>query len=252
MVAWPYSAPTEVIGMAENTGVLSSERILVVAPHPDDESLGCGGLIAKLAARGRTFCTAFITDGGASHRGSLTWSRERLAARREQEAVDALQHLGIGAHAKFFFRLLDADMPAIASAEWQSALKKLEKIVRTFHPDLVLLPWRRDPHCDHRNSWRLARTAIRQTPLTPMILEYTIWLDELGAPQDYPRENEVEYVVVDVSSEREQKRAAVAAHLSQMGNLIDDDPDGFRLSPATIDRLTGTSETYWRALDEGD
>jgi hypothetical protein len=37
-----------------------------------------------------------------------------------------------------------------------------------------------------------------------------------------------------------------------MGNLIDDDPDGFRLSPDTIDRLTGTSETYWRTLDEGD
>ena len=54
--------------MAEIERVLSSKKILVVAPHPDDESLGCGGLIAKLAASGSAFCVLFVTDGGASHR----------------------------------------------------------------------------------------------------------------------------------------------------------------------------------------
>ena len=238
--------------MAEIERVLSSKKILVVAPHPDDESLGCGGLIAKLAASGSAFCVLFVTDGGASHRDSPTWPRRRLAARREQEAAAALATLGIDGHAKCFLRLLDADMPPFESAEWRAALKTIEKIVRTFRPDLALLPWRRDPHCDHRQSWELVWAAIRQTPLKPIILEYAIWLDELGVRKDYPREGEAHPVVVDVSPQCMQKRAAIAAHQSQTTDLIADDPNGFRLSSSTIERLTGPFETYWQKCDESD
>jgi LmbE family N-acetylglucosaminyl deacetylase len=46
-------------------GKVSAKRVLVVAPHPDDESLGCGGLIASLAQKGCRFYVVFTTDGGA-------------------------------------------------------------------------------------------------------------------------------------------------------------------------------------------
>ena len=69
------------------------KRVLVVAPHPDDELLGCGGLVATLAPTGTAFCFVFVTDGGASHLGSRTWPRERLMARRRDEAIEALRRL---------------------------------------------------------------------------------------------------------------------------------------------------------------
>ena len=67
-----------------------ARKILVVAPHPDDETLGCGGLISLLAQNGSAFYIVFVTDGSASHRNSRAWPSARLAAQREQEARNAL------------------------------------------------------------------------------------------------------------------------------------------------------------------
>ena len=235
----PAKEPRE---MDKRLQLLAANRILVVAPHPDDELLGCGGLIAKLAAAGRLFHTLFVTDGGASHSASFKWPRHRLAAQREWEAADALHFLGIGGHARTFLRLRDGDMPSAKSTEWRAAVAATAEVVRAFRPDLALLPWRRDPHCDHRASWPLAQAAIRPTKAVPLCLEYAIWLEELGAARDYPRPGEAEQVAIDVSSELICKRAAIAAHRTQTTSLIDDDPNGFRLMPETIDRLTAQSK----------
>src|SRR6202044_4049231 len=72
-----------------------ARKILVVAPHPDDESLGCGGLISLSAQAGSSVYIGFVTDGAASHRNSTAWSPVRLAAQREQEASRALACLGL-------------------------------------------------------------------------------------------------------------------------------------------------------------
>ena len=225
---------------------LSAQRILVVAPHPDDESLGCGGLILSLAGLGRAFHVVFVTDGGASHLKSREWPRERLRAEREKEAAEALKLLGIAEAPRSFLRLRDADMPKPGSEDHASALAAASGIVAAFKPDLVLLPWRRDPHCDHRDSWRLFVDALEAETLSPDVLEYAIWLDEIGNPDDHPRPGEMERVAFDISRVVPAKRAAVAAHLSQTTDLIADDPDAFRLTPETIDRLAGPVEAYWK------
>ena len=226
---------------------LEAERILVMAPHPDDESLGCGGLVASLVRLGRRFHFVFVTDGGSSHRRSASWPRPRLAARREEEAAEALARLGAGGEARTFLRLPDAAMPAAHSEERHAALLALADIVGDFRPDLVLLPWRRDPHCDHRDTWSLTQDALAVNAATPTILEYAIWLDEIGAGDDRPRDGEVQRIVFDIAPVAAVKRFAVAAHLSQTTDLIADDPEAFRLTQATIDRLTGPLETYWRS-----
>ena len=225
---------------------LAARRILIVAPHPDDESLGCGGLASILAADGRQFHTLFVTDGGASHRNSASWPRPRLAAEREKEAARALEILGLADMPRTFLGLPDADMPDLASAQWREARRHVAKIVEEFLPDLALLPWRRDPHSDHRASWKLVTEAIADTSVRPARFEYTIWLDELGTPDDHPREGEMARQDFDVLQAVTAKRQAVAEHLTQTTALIDDDPEGFRLDRTMIDRLTGRAETYWQ------
>jgi LmbE family N-acetylglucosaminyl deacetylase len=231
---------------------LPHEKVLVVAPHPDDESLGCGGLIATLASVGSTFCFIFVTDGGASHPGSRAWSRARLAARRRKEAIEALRRLNVEGAKTTFLALADADMPARGSPLWNKAIDQLAGIIAEFNPKLALLPWRRDPHCDHRASWQLTRDSLKFADARPVILEYPIWLDEFGKEGDRPRAGEVRPVAFDVTAFVEAKRAAIAAHLSQTTALIHDDPNGFRLSEAVIERLTGPTETYWQAINEAD
>jgi LmbE family N-acetylglucosaminyl deacetylase len=101
------------------------------------------------------------------------------------------------------------------------------------------MPWRRDPHCDHRESWRLAQTAIGSAKNNARVFEYAIWLDELSQPEDFPQPREVESVMFDISPAVGAKRAAISAHHSQTTNLINDDPKGFRLATATPTFPTG-------------
>lgn len=225
---------------------LTAARVLVVAPHPDDEALGCGGLLWHLARLGREIHVVFVTDGGASHQNSPTWPRPRLAAQREREAGEALRLLGLADAPRSFLRLRDADMPAAGSPEEKQSLHSAAGIVAGFSPDLVILPWRRDPHRDHRDSWRLFMQVIRESPIQPDVLEYAIWLDEFGAPEDHPRENEMETIHIGIGAAITAKREAVLAHRTQVGEMITDDPTAFRLTAETIDRLVGPSERYLR------
>src|ERR1700722_6232549 len=73
-----------------NLKLAHARKVLVVAPHPDDETLGCGGLISLLAQKDRVFYIVFVTDGSASHRNSSAWPAGRLATQREREASNAL------------------------------------------------------------------------------------------------------------------------------------------------------------------
>jgi LmbE family N-acetylglucosaminyl deacetylase len=228
-----------------------SRKVLVVAPHPDDETLGCGGLIAKLADGGASFLFVFVTDGSASHPGSKLWPRERLAACRKAEAEKALHCLGVDHAGRVFLALSDSAMPSLHSPLWEIVKKRLSALVQAFLPDLALLPWRRDPHCDHRASWHLAWAAFQNAKIFPLTLEYAIWLDESGQSEDYPGNDEAEAVVIDVSRWLSAKRAAVAAHQTQTTGLIHDDPTGFRLTPGTIARLVQPTETFWWPLHAG-
>lgn len=218
--------------------------VLVIAPHPDDETLGCGGLIAATVRRGDPVHTVFVTEGGASHPACRSWTRPRRAARRRAEAVEALRRLGAGNEPRTFLRLPDAAMPVPGEPAHAEAYATLVRIVDLLQPALAVLPWRRDPHCDHRASWALATGAIAASGQSPAILEYAIWLDELGAPGDHPAPGEAKAVALAVPEA--VKRHALLAHRSQLGAGPFDDPNGFALAPATIERLTGPQETYWR------
>lgn len=225
---------------------LQARRITVIAPHPDDESLGCGGLIAALAGDLRNVQIVFVTDGAGSHPNSAAWPPARLIARRRSEAEEALVRLGAGHQPRAFMGLPDAHAPGPDDADGEAAVQLLAGLLSTFGPELVLVPWRRDPHCDHRAACSLARAALVRAGLQPDVLEYAVWLDELGAPEDFPVAGEAEQVVFDIREVAARKRHAVQAHLSQTTDLIADDPDGFRLSTSTLDRLVGETETYWR------
>ena len=73
-------------------------RAVIIAPHPDDEVLGCGGIMQLLAAAGRPLQLISVTDGSASHPGSQRWTVERLSVVRPQESAEALRRLGLPMH----------------------------------------------------------------------------------------------------------------------------------------------------------
>ncbi len=93
------------------TDVAGAGACLILAPHPDDESLGCGGLIAALCQAGRPPVVAVLTDGAGSHPGSHDWPPESLREVRSQEVRTAAALLGLPADRLVLLRQPDSHAP---------------------------------------------------------------------------------------------------------------------------------------------
>ena len=91
--------------------------------------------------------------------------------------------------------------------------------------------------------------ARRPRASTPRCLEYVVWTAERGAAGDWPRADEARAWRLDVSAALERKRAAIAAHRSQLGEVITDDPHGFMLAPAMRRRAEGPRECFFEIDD---
>ena len=116
-----------------------------------------------------------------------------------------------------------------------------------FAPQTLLLPWRRDPHRDHRASWLIWSTAARELNLKR--LEYLVWAFERAAHDEWPRADEARAFRLNIAPVAERKRAAIAAHASQTTRLIDDDPTAFWLSPEVLQHFAGTTESWIAPFD---
>lgn len=219
--------------------------ILVVAPHPDDETLGCGGLIALATEAGIEIHTLFVTDGSASHPASQNYPPDVMADIRAAEAEQALQRLGAENQPRSFLKLRDGRMPFPGKDGYRHAVDVVAELVSASRFKTVVVPWRRDPHTDHRISWRIATDAVRRNEMQVTLLEYQIWLEENGQADDWPGEGEVDDASLDISEVVDRKHHALEAHRSQLGLVVDDDPSGFALSSQTIARLVGQTESYW-------
>ncbi len=217
---------------------------LVIAPHPDDESLGCGGTIALLRQKGYAVHVLFISDGTMSHPNSPAYPAERLREVREAEALEALQRLGVQAENAIFMRQKDTQVATPDSPGFAESVNFMHNLLLTLSPTSVLVPWRRDPHRDHRASWQQVNAALMKLPTKPRLLEYLIWLWELGNEQDMPKPDEMLVWCVPIESVIAQRNRAIAAHRSQVSRLIDDDPTAFYLSPELLTHFDKPRELF--------
>jgi LmbE family N-acetylglucosaminyl deacetylase len=220
---------------------LSASMLVVVAPHPDDDVLGCGALIARVAPH-VPVRVVYVTDGAASHEGSATFPPPRLRAVREREALRALQQLGVR-DAPRFLRWPDGTVPAAGDAAGAPLLLALRSAIPADCDVAVAVPWRRDPHCDHRAVTSLVDAVLRARPRAERF-EYAVWLGILGDAEDEPRPGEGVRVDVDGSAWRSAKRAAIAEHRSQLGALITDATTAFALPPALLARASAAIERF--------
>lgn len=229
----------DVYGLALDSAesVINWGKTLVVAPHPDDESLGCGGAIALLRQFDIDVDVLVLSDGTLSHPNSAKFPAEKLRGLRENEMITALQILGVDNNCVTFFRYKDRSVPNENAGE---TVERCRAYLNNVQPQTILVPWRRDPHPDHRAAY----TLIKSANVTAKILEYPIWLWEIAESADAPRIGEVSARRLDISSVSEKKQRAIRAHASQTTDLIDDDPGGFRLTPEILENFAADFEVY--------
>lgn len=220
---------------------------LVVAPHPDDESLGCGGAIALLSRHGLSPTVLFISDGTGSHPNSRRCPAPVLRALREGEAREALSRLGASPLESVFLGIKDGAVPSAQSPGFVETVALCRAVLDSVQPQTVLLPWRRDPHPDHRATSEIMRAALSAGAPVVRVLEYPIWTWERAAPEDLPCAGEAQAFRLDITPVFDAKQQAIDAHQSQVTHLIDDDPQGFWLSPEVLAHFVRPWEVYLEA-----
>ena len=182
---------------------------VIFAAHPDDEVLGAGGIIARLAAAGARLRVVAVTDGEASHPGLAAAARAQLARQRAEERTAALEELGAGATEVIRLGLPDADLAA------------REAELAALVPDLAagftacLAPWTSDLHGDHEAVGRAARRAAGQ------VLFYPIWMWHWARPGD-PRVawRQARRVLLPAGAQ-DRKQAAIRCFASQLADRGD-------------------------------
>ena len=219
-------------------------KILIIAPHQDDESLGCGGTIALLRKTGIPVHVVFVSDGSKSHPNSKKYPYEKLVTLRENEAVNALEILNVDVEEITFLRLKDSELPVKNSSGFENAVHLMQQLLLKVKPQTVILPWQRDPHKDHRATWEITDLAIKQTDSSIRKLEYLVWLWERGNVEDLPQPGECKVWEINIEQTIVQKKQAIAAHISQITTLIDDDPEGFILSPEVLAHFNKAKEIF--------
>lgn len=152
-----------------------AEKILVLAPHMDDETIGCGGTLALHAQRGAQITVVFLTDGRhGSSEVNVLYGEERERKQRElielrtAEARAALQRLGVNRMV-----CLDAEDGALDQCDW--AAEKLRDVLLKQQPDIVYLPFYLEEHPDHRAASRVLLDAVAGTPLQFQCIGYEVW-----------------------------------------------------------------------------
>jgi len=180
----------------------ATDRILIVAPHPDDESLCCAGLIHQTIARGGEVSIVWMTSGDAFELDAIVVERrlrpraramERLADVRMREARAAAVHLGVPSTNLHFLAFPDRGLSALLGEHYDTPfispythssrnpyaqadapgidytgatlLRELRKVIESFQPTVVLAPIQADTHPDHAATSRFVQRALTSLQL---------------------------------------------------------------------------------------
>jgi LmbE family N-acetylglucosaminyl deacetylase len=177
-----------------------AKRILAISPHPDDEAIGCGGLLLAHAGHAEIqIVNVYNGDGGGAlaegpWRDDLDYKKRLVEVRaRELDAAAA----ALGANRVTRLNVSDCD-----GQPGEAEIAKLRDILHSFKPDLVVLPWLLDRHAHHRRTNEIFAAAV--AGIDTMVIGYEIWA--LLTPNAY----------LDITDHLDRKLEIVALYESQL------------------------------------
>jgi len=173
---------------------IEGQKVLVLAPHPDDEVFGCGGAIMRHVAHGAAVLVCIVSDGGAALAGE---ARASYVAQRQQESRAASLVLGYG-KPQFW------DWPDREVQYGEQLIGRIAAAIDEFGADLVYAPSIHEMHPDHRGLAMAALEAVRRAPSNVSLAMY-----EVGVPQQ-PN------LLLDISDIAQRKQDAMRCFGSQL------------------------------------
>jgi len=189
--------------------IANAQRLLIVAAHPDDEVLGCGGTMARAAASGAEVHVLFMADGVGSRGADAAAAEQdpRVAAARAACEI-------LGARPPLFRSFPDNEMDVVSRL---ALTREIETMIADLAPDTVLTHHAGDVNIDHRRLHDATITACRPQPGHPVrtlaffeVASSTEWQPPGSAPAFLPN------LFVDISGSLDRKRAALETYAYEM------------------------------------
>lgn len=213
---WAADERLAALPRLELTGI---SEVIVIAAHPDDETLGAGGLMAQAAAAGIAVKVIVVTDGGASHPNSSSISPVHLAVLRRLEVANATELLAPKADLVF----LDFEDGSIFESRDQVLTEICAVVDRAPDTALLVVPWRGDGHRDHSVLGEICRQAVEGSG--KRLWEYPIWMWHWATPDhDLTPWDSLTALVLDDHTAA-LKHEAIRLHHSQVAPLSADAGD---------------------------
>jgi LmbE family N-acetylglucosaminyl deacetylase len=211
--------------------------LVIVAPHPDDETLGLGAMAAQLVASGVDVQVVSVSDGGAAVPGATLSERNLLARTRHSELLEATDVLGLGPP-----RSLGLPDGQLTDHEDRLTDSLTELLAGTAPGNWCAATWRGDGHPDHEAAGRAAATACAATGVT--LVEYPIWMWHWAGPGDPSVPWERAFRVPMPGWVHDRKRLAAQRFHSQFEPAADG--SGPVLPPVVLQRLLAVGEVVFR------
>lgn len=142
---------------------------LIFAPHPDDETLGCGGLILKKKEAGAKVVIVFVTDGAGSHR--YFFNEETLISMRKKEALKACHDLNVSETDLIFLNFPDEKL-----FNYQESLKRsFLELINKYEPDQIFIPHQLEDQSDHYFTYNAVKAILLERTRNLDLYEYLVW-----------------------------------------------------------------------------
>ncbi|QLE56524.1 PIG-L deacetylase family protein [Nostoc sp. TCL26-01] len=212
----------------------NQKSAIIFSPHQDDETFGCGGMIAHKREQGIPVTVVFLTNGQGAFSPEL---QNHIIQTRQQEAVKALQILGVEAKNIHFLGKPDGYLPDLNHQERHQTIQQIAQLIKDEQPEEIYVPHSKDCHKDHEATYDLVKTAIAQLNVTTDIFQYPVWLfwrsplfillklSDLTAAYKF-----------SIASVQDKKKQAIHSYSSQITNL----PRGF------IQQFLNTHEIFFK------
>jgi LmbE family N-acetylglucosaminyl deacetylase len=238
----PFTAWTEALARhrPRRFDTSAHQRVVVLAAHPDDETLGAAGCLQSLHRDGAELSLIVATDGEAAFPSLPAPNRVSLGRRRRRELTASLQALGLSEVSVHWLGLPDSELAANPDV-LRAALTPL-----LADADAYLAPWPMDPHPDHR---AVALAAAAAAPVTAHGWSYPIWMWAWTSPDDAELRWDRAYQVELDTAARTAKRTAVACFASQLSPGPHGQPPV--LPPALLEHVDRDVELFFREPRRG-
>lgn len=192
------------------------------APHPDDETLGCGGTIAKRISEGYDVLVVVMTDGMYAFLKVLGIDSdptpEELKEIRKEELKRATRTLGVPEENLIFLGFVDGTL----KDNMEEAERKIVKILSGKYPVEVYLPHKNDYHLDHSAAYQIVKNSVIKSGIPTLMYQYLVWHRHerfsplVNALLSYFRRNRV---CIDISKFLPLKKAAAKEFKSQLETI---------------------------------